>query len=145
MTQKLNHINCSIGIMAYNEEANIGMLLDALLKQKLHVCNIVEIIVVASGCSDNTEGIVKNYMEKDKRIKLLIQPERQGKASAINLFLQHSKGEIIVLESGDTLPEQNTIENLVRPFINPKVGMTGAHPVPVNLETTFIGFTVNLL
>ena len=27
-------INCSIGIMAYNEEANIGRLLEAVISQK---------------------------------------------------------------------------------------------------------------
>jgi cellulose synthase/poly-beta-1,6-N-acetylglucosamine synthase-like glycosyltransferase len=141
----LKTIKCSIGVMAYNEEANIGALLNALLKQKLFLCNINEIIVVASGCTDNTEGIVKSYVKKDSKIRLLTQSKRQGKASAINLFLQYAKGDIIVLESADTLPEENTIENLVAPFVDTKIGMTGAHPTPINPETKFIGFTVNLL
>ncbi len=145
MLHDRHKIDCSIGIMAYNEEANIGKLLDILLKQKLFLCNIAEIMVVASGCTDNTEMIAESYVKKDKRIKLLIQSDREGKASAINLFLKHARGEIVVLESADTLPEENTIENLVSPFVDPEIGMTGAHAVPINLETNFIGFTVNLL
>jgi len=39
----------SIGIMAYNEEANIGRLLEAVLNQKLIYGYLNEIIVVASG------------------------------------------------------------------------------------------------
>ena len=44
-------LTCSIGIMAYNEEANIGRLLKAVLSQKLKTVAITEIVVVASGCS----------------------------------------------------------------------------------------------
>ena len=45
-------IHCCVGIMAYNEEANIGHLLQALLVQKTEKVVIDEIVVVASGCTD---------------------------------------------------------------------------------------------
>ncbi len=135
----------SIGVMAYNEEANIGRLLEALLRQRLSVCSLQEIWVVSSGCTDGTEDIVRDFMRRDKRIKLLIQKQRQGKASAINLFLSKAQGDVFIVESGDTLPETDTIEKLVKPFLDPGVGMTGGRPVPVNEKDTFIGFTVHLL
>jgi cellulose synthase/poly-beta-1,6-N-acetylglucosamine synthase-like glycosyltransferase len=138
-------INCSIGIMAYNEEANIGQLLNALLAQRLSVCSIKEIFVVASGCTDRTEEIVRDCSKKDGRINLLVQENREGKASAINLFLSRAQGEVIIMESGDTIPKTDTIENLVIPFLDPTVGMTGGHPVPVNNPNNFLGFAVNLL
>ena len=138
-------ICCSIGIMAYNEEANIGELLDALRRQKLSACSIIEIFVVASGCTDRTEEIVRDCARLDKRIKLLIQEKREGKASAINLFLSRAVGDVFILESGDTMPETDTIEKLVTPFFNSKIGMTGGKPIPINSSDTFIGFTVNLL
>ncbi len=125
-------IRCSVGVTAYNEEANIGKLLDALLNQKLHEVEITEIIVVASGCTDRTVDIVQEYQKKDPRIKLLVQERREGKTSAVNLFLKHAKEDICVLESGDTLPRYDAIENLVRMFRDPKVGMTGAQKVAVN-------------
>ena len=49
---------CSVGITAYNEEENIGHLLEALLGQHLHTVEIAEIIVVASACTDRTVPIV---------------------------------------------------------------------------------------
>ena len=55
--------NLSIGIMAYNEEANIGRLLQSLLNQILTHGYLSEIIVVASGCTDRTEDIVRHYMK----------------------------------------------------------------------------------
>jgi len=132
----------SIGICAYNEEENIGRILDALLKQTIQ---IDEIYVVASGCTDNTIPIVEDYSKKHKNVKLLIEKERKGKASAVNLFLSKAKGDILVLESADTIPESNTIEELVKPFDDPDVAMVGARPVPVNSKENFVGFMVNLI
>lgn len=135
----------SIGIMAYNEEANIGRLLQSLLGQKFIHGFLKEIFVVASGCTDKTEEIVRNFMDKDRRIKLLIQPQREGKASAINLFLSKASGDILILESGDTVPDQGSLNMLVEPFKDPSIGMTGAHPIPVNQKSRFIGFAVHLM
>jgi len=135
----------SVGIMAYNEEGNIGRLLEALLSQKMRHGIMKEIIVVASGCTDRTEDITREYGQKDSRIKLLIQKNREGKASAINYYLSQAKGDIIVLESGDTIPDTETIDRLIAPFEDPSVGMTGAHPVPVNDRDCFIGFVVHMM
>ncbi len=136
---------CSIGIMAYNEGANIEGLLDSLLAQRTYICSIEAIFVVASGCTDNTEALVEKYAHMDKRVKLLIQKEREGKASAINLFLSVAKGDIFILASADTVLEMDTVNNLVNPFTDPIIGMTGGRPIPINNNDNFIGFTVNLL
>lgn len=137
-------LTCSIGVMAYNEEANIGYLLECLYAQRLVSCEIKDICVVASGCTDRTEEIVRSCARRNPQVRLLVQEKREGKASAINLFLRHAEGDIVILESGDTLPEPDTVENLVQPFQDPMVGMTGGRPVPMNATNTFIGFTVGL-
>lgn len=135
----------SLGVMAYNEEKNIGRLLNAVIEQKFCNDQLLEIFVVASGCTDRTAEIVQEFSHRDSRIKLLIQERREGKASAINLFLEHASGDIVLLESGDTIPDIGTFQLLVKPFYVENVGMTGAHPVPVNEEDTFVGFVVNLM
>jgi cellulose synthase/poly-beta-1,6-N-acetylglucosamine synthase-like glycosyltransferase len=84
-------------------------------------------------------------MQQDERIKLLSQPKREGKASAINLFLEKASEKIIVLASGDVLPQGDTLEKLIAPFSDKRVGMTGARPVPINHKDSFIGYTVNLM
>lgn len=138
-------ISCCVGIMAYNEETNIGPLLEALSQQRLKLVDIAEIIVVASGCTDRTEAIVRDCCRKDDRLKLLVQDSREGKSSAINLLLWNTSQEIVVLESADTLPRPDTIEALVSPFADPAVGMTGGRPVPTNAPTSFMGFAAHLL
>ena len=137
-------IRCSVGITAYNEEANIGKLLDAMLAQKLESVEITEIIVVASGCTDRTVSIIQDYGVRDPRICLIAQEKREGKTSAINQFLQKAKENICVLESGDTLPREDSIENLVKLFDDPKVGMTGAQKIPVNVPEHIVGYMSHL-
>ena len=138
-------ISCCVGIMAYNEETNIAPLLEALSQQRLKSVDIAEIIVVASGCTDRTEAIVRDYCRKDARMKLLVQGNREGKSSAINLLLWNTSQEVVVLESADTLPRPDTIEALVSPFADPSVGMTGGRPIPTNAPTSFMGFAAHLL
>jgi biofilm PGA synthesis N-glycosyltransferase PgaC len=137
-------IRCSVGITAYNEEANIGRLLQAVIDQRLYEVEISEILVVASGCTDRTEEIVRAYMEKEPRIRLYVQEKREGKTSAINVFLGQAKERICVLESGDTLPREDTIENMVRMFRDPAVGMTGAQKVAVNTPDHVVGVLSHL-
>ncbi len=144
MNTSLQKIPVSVGVTAHNEEANIGRLLEALIDQHLYEVEITEIIVVASGCTDHTEDIVREYMKKDSRIHLIVQERREGKTSAINLFLKEAKESICVLESGDTLPREDAIEKLVRVFRDPGVGMTGAHKVPVNTPDHIAGLLTHL-
>jgi len=134
-----------MGIMAHNEEANIGRLLGALVTQRLRDVVLSEIVVVASGCTDNTEGIVQDWANRDSRIQLIVQEKRSGKASAINEYLPQARERIIVLCSADLLPEADALERLVAPFADPEVGMATSHPVPVNDPGRFMGFAAHML
>ncbi len=138
-------ITCSLGIMAHNEEANIGRLLEAVFSQRMKSVRVTEIVVVASGCTDNTEAIVCDWAKRDRRIRLLVQEKRAGKASAINEYLPQAREKILVLCSADLLPEADAIEQLVAPLIDPEVGMTSSRPVPVNDPERFMGFAAHML
>ena len=138
-------IGCSIGIMAYNEEANIARTLRAVLDQTGPTVRIEEVIVVASGCTDRTVPIVNEMAQNEPRIRLCIQEKREGKASAINLFLKEATSPVVVLIGADVIPEDFAIENLCAPFKVPKIGMVGGRPVPVNDANTFMGHAVHLL
>jgi cellulose synthase/poly-beta-1,6-N-acetylglucosamine synthase-like glycosyltransferase len=138
-------IACSMGIMAYNEQANIGRMLQAVVSQRTTNLNLTEILVVASGCTDRTESIVHDWARRDQRIRLIVQAQREGKASAINQFLPQVREKIVVVCSADLLPEAGALEALVAPFADPAVGMTTGRPVPVNDPGTFMGFAAHML
>lgn len=133
-------LKCSLGIMAHNEEKNIAKAIDAAIKQKITSGLILEIIVVASGCTDNTVNIAYKFPS----VKVLIQERREGKASAINLFIKEASGDILILQNADNIPQENAYEFLIRPFLDSNTGMTGAHSIPINSRNNFMGFAVHL-
>lgn len=137
-------MDISVGIIVYNEENNIGNLLNSISRQKTKNVKINEIIVVSSGSTDRTNKIVRGFSKKNNKIKLIIQKKRKGKASAINEFLKKAKSEILVLESGDTLPEKNAIGSLSRPLTNKKIGIVASHPVPLNNKKSFLNSAIRL-
>lgn len=140
-----DRIRCAIGIMAYNEERNIGRLLEAVVTQRTSVADLVEIVIVASGCTDGTEAIVRRWAERDPRIHLLTQPRREGKASAVNLFLSRTQETVLLVCSADLVPAPDTIERVVLPFADQEVAMTTCRPVPVNDPHRFMGFAAHML
>jgi poly-beta-1,6-N-acetyl-D-glucosamine synthase len=130
--------------MAYNEEANIADAIGTILGQTLSSGEITELIVVASGCEDRTAAIVADIADSDARVRLIEQEHREGKASAINLFIAAARSPVLLMVSADVLVKDGTIDGLLQHFEDPTVGMVGGHPTPVNSETTFLGHAVHL-
>lgn len=134
----------AIGVMAYNEEANIGHLLTSLLHQTADE-RISRIVVVASGCTDRTCAIVRDYAARDSRIQLVAEDERRGKAVAVNTFFRLAGEPVLVVSPADIICEPDALEKLTDPFADERVGMVGSHPVPLNSSDHFVGFAVNLM
>lgn len=138
-------ISCSLGVFAYNEAGNIVKLLEALIGQRLKRARVAEIIVVSSASTDRTDELVTDFASKHPQVRLIRQARREGKSSAINLFLAEAVSDILVVISGDVVPAEDTIELLVSAFDDPKIGATGGKPVPFNDESTCMGYAVHLL
>lgn len=136
----------SIGIPAYNEEANIGNLLDCLLKQELpEDVKLDEIIIVASGCNDRTVDIVREYQKNSESIKLVVEEERKGHASALNLIFERARGNVIAIGCADTLPTPKAIAYLVEPFKKSSdVGAVVGRAVPINDTRNVWGYIAHL-
>jgi len=138
-------IRTSIGIFAHNEEANILHLLKGISAQKLSKVEIAEVIVVSSASTDATDDLVRDYALQHDEVKLFTQARREGKSSAINLFMREASSDILVVISGDVIPAEDAIELLVSAFEDPQIGATGGRPVPVNSQEDFYGYFVHLL
>ncbi|HEX4863449.1 MAG TPA: glycosyltransferase [Acidimicrobiales bacterium] len=138
-------VTCTVGIMAYNEEANIANAIATVLEQDAGCGTVGELIVVASGCTDGTVGVVAELARQDSRIVLIVQEDRAGKASAINLFMKAARSPVLLMVGADTLVVPGTVGHLLGHFQDPGVGMVGGHPVPVNDDETFLGHSVHLV
>jgi glycosyltransferase involved in cell wall biosynthesis len=141
-------INVSIVVPAYNEAHGIKRLLPALLAQETRFARIVEIVVVASGCTDDTAQVAREFGRGRPGVHVHVQERREGKVAAINAYLKmrDPRAEVTVVCSADLGLEPDVVEKLVC-FLrdNPDVGMVGGRPVPDNDPREFVGQMVRLL
>ncbi len=134
----------TVGICAYNEGNNIGALLQNVLYEQ-SLSSDSEIIVVCSGCTDNTAEVVNLYSAKDSRVKAHFERERTGKASAVNYILANAVGDVILFVSADTLPHKQSFPKLTFKLQMPSVGIVSGNPIPVNSKSSLVGKLVHLL
>lgn len=134
-----------VGVLVHNEESTIEKSLQAVLSERDGHESVRSVLVVASGCTDLTEEIVRRIATVDMRVRLIVEPERSGKAAAINLLLRECSDPIIVLVGGDVVFTPGSLIRLLEPLRDPAVGMTGARPIPTNARTGIVGNAVNLL
>ena len=110
-------IKVSVGIPAYNEEANIKNLLTALLGQKQDGFELLEIIVVSDGSSDKTADIVRSL--NNSLINLIEDKERLGQQARQNQILKMNGSDLLVIIEADTLPaDDEFLVNLIKPLIS---------------------------
>lgn len=129
-------VQVSVVICAYNEEKNIAQLVRALLASEAEECAVAEIVCVASGCTDRTVPILESLEASDSRVRVIVQSNRSGKASALALGLAAAHGSVIVVQNADTLPTAGFLDEITRPFRDPEVRLVCSHPVPVEASKT---------
>ncbi len=122
-----------VAIPCFNEEKNIGLLLESLSKYNYDV-------YVFSCSTDKTDEIVSKHP-----VTLVRENNRNGKAATLNLALKYANArnyEAIIWMNGDSQPEQ--LENLILPLLDDKVAVTGGRPEPVNNQNGFYGWAGHL-
>ncbi|MGI6009346.1 MAG: glycosyltransferase [Methanomethylophilus sp.] len=140
------HIDVTVGICAYNEEQIIERAIRSISAQKTDFVNVKEVLVVSSGSTDRTDDIVRGLMKEFPKLRLYRQEKREGKNSAINCYLDNKQCQYVVMLNADNVfGTEDSLEKLMLPFRDPKVGITGGRPVPTNDTSDKIGFAVNLM
>lgn len=105
-------------IAAYNEESVVAGTVQSVLG-----CDypLAQVIVIDDGSSDKTADVVRKTFEHDPRVALL-QKENGGKASALNLGIQHAAGEILFCIDADTQLSSDAIRWLIQGFKDESIG-----------------------
>lgn len=94
---KVSLVLPSLNVSRYIEEC-----LQSAINQELKE---IEIICVDAGSTDGTLEIIRNYAERDKRIKLILS-EKKSYGYQMNLGMQYASGEYIgILETDDFVPQ----------------------------------------
>lgn len=133
-----------VGIPVYNEEANISRLLEVLMSGLPR--SVAKVLVISSGSTDNTNQIVESYCKRLPLISLIVEEERTGKASAMNIILREAeKFDAAVCLGGDNLPGDEAVGILLSELERGNAGIVGARPVPLNSKDKFVDWCVHAM
>jgi biofilm PGA synthesis N-glycosyltransferase PgaC len=108
----------SIIMAVRNEEASLPAKLENLRSLKYPVDKL-QIVIASDGSTDGTATILT---ANTSTIVPVINPQSNGKASALNAAVRHSTGEILVFQDARQVVEQNVINELVSCFADRTVG-----------------------
>lgn len=95
----------SVLMAVYNGEKYIAQSIESILIQTFQD---FEFIIIDDGSKDNSLKIIKEYQNKDNRIKFIENKENIGLPASLNKGLEIAKGKYIAREDADdfSLPER---------------------------------------
>ena len=129
----------SIMIPAHNEEIMIEETIDYLATM-LNYENY-EILVINDGSTDKTLQILRNMQEKYDKLRIINILKNQGKAHGFNIGTYFAKGEYILSNDADTIPEKDALMKYMNYFINVEDINTAAVTANMDVQnrTTILG------
>lgn len=108
----------TIMVPAHNEEVTIKETISYLLNE-LNYTNY-EVLVIDDCSTDNTPKILHKLQQQSKRLRVIRLAENKGKAHAFNIGLAFAKGDLVLSNDADTLPEADALMRYVNYFNSPE-------------------------
>lgn len=121
----------SIIIPTYNEAASIEDKIKNTLALN-YPTEKVEIIVIDSASTDGTADIAELF----EKVKVIRQPERKGKSSALAEVFKVATQEIVVITDADAMLEKKVLTNAIPYFADKSVGAITGKQILINPNKT---------
>src|SRR2546423_652360 len=122
----------SVVIAAYNEEKLIAETLRTLFATDYK--GEIDVVVVNDGSTDQTASEIERIARNESRIRLF-QQENRGKARALQRGLAAAHNGIVVFIDADTQCQGDTLQRLLEPFADERIGAVSGHAKVGNLRT----------
>jgi glycosyltransferase involved in cell wall biosynthesis len=103
----------SLVFPVFDEEANVGPLLESALALAPRLATPFELIVVDDGSRDRSAAIVDSWRRRDPRIRLLRHPANIGYGAALRSGLRAARGEWVFFTDADLQFDLAELEHLL--------------------------------
>lgn len=120
----------TIMIPAHNEEVMIESTITYLF-ERLNYTNF-EILVMNDGSTDETATIIKRLEQRFPRLRMVEIVKNKGKAHAFNIGMYFAKGDYILSNDADTIPEPDALMKYMNYFVHDRDLNTSA--VTANMD-----------
>lgn len=91
----------TVFVPAYNEEANISLIIEDVLKYVPALAKKWELIIVNDGSTDQTARIVRTYSERHAQVKLVNHAHNRGYGAAVKTGLRSAHYDWIFFTDSD--------------------------------------------
>lgn len=110
----------SVIVPAYNESKTIAEILAKVAAVSLHMGVEKEIVVINDCSTDNTEVLVKEFIEHNPEISInyLAQAVNSGKGAAIRRGIAEAKGDFVIIQDADMEYDPEEYNALLEPIIS---------------------------
>ena len=123
----------SVIIPIHNSEKYLRMCLASLLNQTF---TSLEILCIDDASSDASEEILKEFAQKDKRIRLFKNENNLGPGEARNICLKKAKGEYVSFVDSDDFIDPNFYHDLYSAAKNGKLDAVKSRRFYLYADTT---------
>lgn len=114
----------SIVLPVYNGAAYLRQALDSILVQ---TWSDYELIIVDDASTDESPDIIREYSEKDKRIRAFRNEKNRKLPQSLNIGFSHATGDLYTWTSDDNLLFPECLEHLAKVFEeHPETGLVYA-------------------
>ena len=129
----------SVVMPVHNREKYVARAIESILTQTY---KNFDFILVDDGSTDNSPNIIKQYANKDKRIKYIKQ-ENNGPAHARNTGVKHSKYKYIAFMDDDDISIPERLEKQLK-FMenNPKIDACSCLYEMIDISGKHINYTL---
>jgi glycosyltransferase involved in cell wall biosynthesis len=104
-------VRVSVIVAAYNQEALIRQLLEALAAQTWR--DTIEIVVADNNSTDRTSDVARSYIGQIRGLAVIHAGRKQGQCAARNDAVQLSTGDLLLFVDGDDVPAADWVEQMV--------------------------------
>ena len=148
----MNSVDLTIGVLFYNQETFVNRCLNSIIDSGINL-NCIELVIVDDCSTDNTEQLVKEFIENHQNIiiKYIRNSENSGILVSRKVCIENATNDFFIFVDGD----DTFITNSLHGFLNSNIliELTNTYDIldwdlmfiekPVNFEPINPGFTID--
>jgi len=117
-------------IPVFNDRHSLEIAIPRSVQALTLITEGFELIIAEDGSTDGSAGLVRQWEQRDSRIRLLHSDERLGRGKALNHAISESRGEIVCYYDVDLATDMHHLPELIRAVREGADVATGSRLMP---------------